>query len=808
MSTAVNHQTWSDAELIAATRLGDGEAFGELYRRHLPAARAAARAMCRNRSDADDLVSEAFLNMLRILQNGNGPQLAFRPYLMVAVRNRFYDRMRRRHEDPVDEPTEELNLALIDTTTVEEDKMLAAAAFATLPERWQLVLWHTEIEGRTPAEIAPLIGLAPNAVAALAYRAREGLRQAFLQAHLQTPRELPCRECAGHLGAYVRDSLSSRDRDAVDAHLTECESCRALLVELSDTNNMLRVGLLPAILGIPATAYLSGLGGTGLVAKLARMSRLQQAGAATAAAAAAVAAVVTVAIVSTAGNDPTIAAPPTTRAAVAAVADVSDPTSVKPAPVATATGTTIQLAALPPVPNIVTTTVPAGPVSGNPVRTVPRGVPTTAPAATPGTTADTTTITPSTTFTTIAAEPATTTSSTTVPVVPRLALTSLQLGVAVLGGEARVQLTVAASALPTNQFRTNAFANLVIAVPLPLGVVLTGADNPGWSCTAQGACTIASLASGASSSSVLRLGIAANVALPISFAPSVTSPANAVVQSLPLNITASAITGLQIQEFARGSVAAVGNTLVDCILVVCVPVDVDADKATFNSSTADLKFAGNVVKAVLVWSGDSKAADRGSVKMLTPHGQVDIVADEATGEIKSDYSAEYENEFVAFKDVTAEVTTSGSYGVANLQTLLTSYGGWSLIVVTHDPTQPERSLMIAVPLSYVTDATPSSLVVAGSSVSSAAHVVVSAFEGDEKLLGDTLKFGGFDLGAADAFHGAISGASRNPQLDRNRRVDVLDTIAANSGTGTATLDFATTDDQVLIAAVGVALDLS
>jgi hypothetical protein len=260
--------------------------------------------------------------------------------------------------------------------------------------------------------------------------------------------------------------------------------------------------------------------------------------------------------------------------------------------------------------------------------------------------------------------------------------------------------------------------------------------------------------------------------------------------------------GLQVQEFARGAVAAIGNTVVSCITVLCLPVDVDADKATFNSSTADLGVTGTVAKALLVWSGDSPASDRGTVKLLTPGGTVNVVADT----IRTDYSPEYKDEFVAYKDVTTLVTAGGTYGVANLRTSLLSYGGWSLIVLTHDSTQPERSLTIAIPLSYVTNQTPTSLALAASSsTTAAAHVVVSAFEGDEKLLGDTLKLNGIDLGSVgDAFHGAIAGASRNPQIDRNYRVDLFDAV----GVGGPSLDIASADDPVMIAAVGIALDLS
>ena len=45
--------------------------------------------------------------------------------------------------------------------------------------RWQTVLWHTEIEGRSSAEVGDLLGLSPNAAAALIGRARDGLRRAY-----------------------------------------------------------------------------------------------------------------------------------------------------------------------------------------------------------------------------------------------------------------------------------------------------------------------------------------------------------------------------------------------------------------------------------------------------------------------------------------------------------------------------------------------------------------------------------------------------------------------------------------------------
>ena len=171
-----------DAELIDNTRAGDADAYGELYRRHYPAARATAQALTHNRCDVDDVISEAFARVLRASRSGGGPDVSFRPYLIAAVRNVFYDKVRCNRESPSDQVTDVVNVSLLDGADDREDRAFATAAFAALPERWRRVLWHTAVEGRSAVEVAPLLGLAPNAVAALAYRAREGLRHEYQRA--------------------------------------------------------------------------------------------------------------------------------------------------------------------------------------------------------------------------------------------------------------------------------------------------------------------------------------------------------------------------------------------------------------------------------------------------------------------------------------------------------------------------------------------------------------------------------------------------------------------------------------------------
>ena len=201
----------SDAELISGVRGGDVAAYGQLFMRHKHAANRLARQLVRG-SDADDLVAEAFAKVLTVLQSGGGPDVAFRAYLLTAVRRLHVDRVRtaQRVQTTDDLSPFDPGVPFTDTAVAGFESGAAAKAFASLPERWQLVLWHLEVEGQKPADIAPLLGMSANSVSALAYRAREGLRQAFLTMHISDLTETDCRWVNEHLGAFIRKGLSKR----------------------------------------------------------------------------------------------------------------------------------------------------------------------------------------------------------------------------------------------------------------------------------------------------------------------------------------------------------------------------------------------------------------------------------------------------------------------------------------------------------------------------------------------------------------------------------------------------------------------
>ena len=251
----------SDAVLIESVRNGDIAAYGELYDRHLVAARRVAAVITADAAERDDLIAEGFTRVLRILRSGAGPDEDFRPYLLTTIRNTMISWRRR---DSAVSLVAEVPDVLADAGSDEPvgsrmHATVAADAFASLPERWRTVLWRTEIEGESPARIAQDLEMTPNGVAALAYRAREGLRQAYLDQHIPVARRRNCRIVSSQLARWVRDGVGDFKAHQITTHLGRCADCRKLATGLRELNEELPAGIAPLILGIPVlTHWLSG----------------------------------------------------------------------------------------------------------------------------------------------------------------------------------------------------------------------------------------------------------------------------------------------------------------------------------------------------------------------------------------------------------------------------------------------------------------------------------------------------------------------------------------------------------------------
>ncbi|MFE2751630.1 sigma-70 family RNA polymerase sigma factor [Actinosynnema sp. NPDC059335] len=267
-SSSAPSRSQSDAELIEAVRGGEIQAYGQLFERHVRAARNLARHLSWSTAEAEDLVSDAFAKVLDVLRAGGGPDSAFRAYLLTAVRHTAYDKSRRDRRLKLADDVEAVSgvekvttVPFHDPAVATLERSLATRAFASLPERWQTVLWQTEIEGQSASELAKLLGLTANGASALAYRAREGLKTAYLQAHLEHSPTDRCRATVLKLAAWTRGGLTKRETAQVEAHLDECATCRAMAAELADVNATLRAYVAPLVLGAGVAGYLAATAG-------------------------------------------------------------------------------------------------------------------------------------------------------------------------------------------------------------------------------------------------------------------------------------------------------------------------------------------------------------------------------------------------------------------------------------------------------------------------------------------------------------------------------------------------------------------
>ncbi|MEU9609851.1 sigma-70 family RNA polymerase sigma factor [Streptomyces sp. NPDC048057] len=263
----------SDADLVQRMRSGDNSAYEELFRRHSDAVLRYARTCCRDSHTADDLTAEVFARTLQAVRGGAGPEHAVRAYLLTTVRRvaATWTKSAKREQlvedfalfaaeashssDGASGETMELGADV--RAMHEAEQSLAMQAFRSLPERWQAVLWHTTVEEESPSEVAPLFGLTANATAVLASRAREGLKQAYLQAHVSSALTSggDCARYADRLGAYARGGLRMRAERGLRKHLEECAKCRLAAGELQHVNASIPALLPVAVIGWFAAGY-------------------------------------------------------------------------------------------------------------------------------------------------------------------------------------------------------------------------------------------------------------------------------------------------------------------------------------------------------------------------------------------------------------------------------------------------------------------------------------------------------------------------------------------------------------------------
>lgn len=162
-------------QLLHDARRGREDAFLRIFdEHHSPLFRFAWR-LTGSISDAEDIVQECFLALLRPDCGFDPARTALRTYLFGAVRNQWLKRLRRR--EPSDAP-ERPDDRTPETLTLQGEVARAVlAAIAKLPDTQREIVLLSHYEQLSLAEIAEITQLEITAVKSRLQRARAALRE-------------------------------------------------------------------------------------------------------------------------------------------------------------------------------------------------------------------------------------------------------------------------------------------------------------------------------------------------------------------------------------------------------------------------------------------------------------------------------------------------------------------------------------------------------------------------------------------------------------------------------------------------------
>jgi RNA polymerase sigma-70 factor, ECF subfamily len=168
-----------EAGLIAAARLGDEEAFAELYRRHVGCVRAVGRTFL-GKNDLDDMCQETFLRAFTRLHSFKGKS-NFRTWITHIAKNRCLVTLRRNRQAS----NGESRLTSIDVELAQgEDKELrsvparldVARMLAVLKPFPRRVLEMAYLEELPHEEIAEMLGTTAVSVKSTIFHAKQRVR--------------------------------------------------------------------------------------------------------------------------------------------------------------------------------------------------------------------------------------------------------------------------------------------------------------------------------------------------------------------------------------------------------------------------------------------------------------------------------------------------------------------------------------------------------------------------------------------------------------------------------------------------------
>jgi RNA polymerase sigma-70 factor (ECF subfamily) len=204
---------------LVAQRSRSDRAFERMYKRHVGDVYRYALAVMRNPADAEDVTQTTFLNAYRsFVEKGKRPEKPQNWLIAIAhnvCRQRFRQSARRPSEIAFED---DLANTIVDDDAPTGEDLRRALGHLAFNQRAALVM--RELEGRSYAEIAEILGVSTSAVETLIFRARRALRE-------QLEGSLTCGEAEFAISRQLDRRLPRAERGQLRAHLRECPDCAA-----------------------------------------------------------------------------------------------------------------------------------------------------------------------------------------------------------------------------------------------------------------------------------------------------------------------------------------------------------------------------------------------------------------------------------------------------------------------------------------------------------------------------------------------------------------------------------------------------
>ncbi len=234
--------------------------FERLYRQNVADVYRYVVAVLRSPEDAEDVTQTTFLNAYRAWERGERPRQP-RNWLIAIAHNVCRQRFRQSARRPFEVAFDESEGV---AETFEDDGPTAAdirRALGHLSFNQRSALVMRELEGRSYAEIADILGVTMPAVETLIFRARRALRE-------QLEASLTCPEAELAVSRQLDGRLPRSERGALRAHLRECNECAGFARSQRAQRSAIRMlGFVPLPSSLSSLSSLfGGAGGAGGVA--------------------------------------------------------------------------------------------------------------------------------------------------------------------------------------------------------------------------------------------------------------------------------------------------------------------------------------------------------------------------------------------------------------------------------------------------------------------------------------------------------------------------------------------------------------